>query len=128
MLAISQTLSLELKNFNFAESISTSSACALGAIMAKNIPILNKIECVDLCSKYVVFDIKNLKLRTKNWVFILVKALKIHILLITSQRGRNFTITVSTCFLVVKALNIHIQLVNNALKGWKIYNNRFFNS
>ena len=51
ILAKSQSLSLELKNFNFSGSISTLSGCAVGAIMAKKFSMLNKIECVDMCSK-----------------------------------------------------------------------------
>ena len=38
ILAKSQTLSLDIKNFKFSGFISTLSACAVGSIMAKNFP------------------------------------------------------------------------------------------
>ena len=58
ILAKYQTLSLELNNFSFSVSNSTSPGCAVGSIIANNLSILNKIECVDLCSKDVDFAVK----------------------------------------------------------------------
>ena len=53
ILAKSQTLSLELKNFSFSGSISTLSGCADGTTIFRN-----KTEYVDPCSKDVFDDVK----------------------------------------------------------------------
>ena len=58
ILAKSKTLSLELEKFSFSGSIFASSGYGVHSMIAKYFSMLNKIECVDLCSKYVDVVVK----------------------------------------------------------------------
>ena len=56
--AKSQTLSLELKNFNFFGFISTSFGCIGASTIFKKLFHNEENECLDMYSKYVVIAVK----------------------------------------------------------------------